>query len=173
MQIVQATPADCDTSIAIMEEAAGWLAARGINQWQGGAPAEQILRRIERGETYVAIRNDEVVGTITLQWSDRHYWGEMPDDAGYVHGLAIRRAVAGHGVGRDLLRWAERQIANAGKRFMRLDCVADNHTLCEYYKQAGLAPHSTKHFTHSSAQLFEKQVAKALDSGASGHDEHT
>lgn len=59
-------------------------------------------------------RDGEAIGTVMLQWSDEEIWGTMADDAGYVHGLRIRRRAAGLGLGRALLRWAEPRAVAAG-----------------------------------------------------------
>jgi ribosomal protein S18 acetylase RimI-like enzyme len=71
-----------------------------------------------------------------LLWSDPLVWRDVPEDAGYVHSLAIRRAYAGRGLGKTLLEWAER-LATAGKRYLRLDCGAENLPLRAYYERLG------------------------------------
>ena len=86
---------------------------------------------------YLAALEGRTFGTLALQWSDEEVWGYAPGDAGYVHGLAIRRDFAGLGLGRELLRWAEDRAALSGKRYLRLDCVAKNRRLNEYYERAG------------------------------------
>src|SRR5260370_39399149 len=102
--IVRATVADATTMLALHEEAARWLVARGIQQWlPGDFAVEPLVAQIGRGEAYLARIGGEPVGTFTLQWADPRLWGEQPDDAGYVHGLAVRRAYAGRGLGRVLL----------------------------------------------------------------------
>lgn len=133
-----ATAADADTFIEIHEEVARWLWDQGIRQWQPGVfRREWILPRIERGEVYLARRGGEALGAVTLQWSDEYTWGARPPDAGYIHGLRVRRSAAGQSLGRALLQWAEREIARAGRPFARLDCIADNPRLCAYYVDAG------------------------------------
>jgi GNAT superfamily N-acetyltransferase len=63
---------------------------------------------------YLAELGGRTVGTLVLQWSDEETWSELPNDTGYVHGLAIRRGFAGRGLGRELLRWAEDRTALSG-----------------------------------------------------------
>jgi len=86
---------------------------------------------------YLARLDGEPVGTIALLWSDEETWGDVPGAAGYVHGLAVRRDFAGQGLGRALLRWAENRAASSGREHLRLDCVAGNRALNEYYERAG------------------------------------
>ncbi len=47
--------------------------------------------------------------------------------------IAILRQYAGHGVGRDILHWAMDYIKSKGK-IARLDCMAENPRINEYYK---------------------------------------
>jgi ribosomal protein S18 acetylase RimI-like enzyme len=86
---------------------------------------------------YLARLAGQTFGTFALQWSDEEVWGDVPEDAGYVHGLAIRRHFAGEELGRKLLRRAEERAALSGKRYPRLECLAENWGLNEYYERAG------------------------------------
>jgi protein-tyrosine phosphatase len=138
LTIERATLEDADTFVEIHEEAARWLWEQGIRQWQPGVFQKAwIAAPIERGELYLATLGGEVLGTVMLQWSDEYTWGQRPPDAGYIHGVRVRRAAAGQDIGRALLRWAEREIARAGRPFARLDCIASNQRLCAYYLAAG------------------------------------
>jgi ribosomal protein S18 acetylase RimI-like enzyme len=76
-----------------------------------------------------------------------------------VHSLAIRRPVAGRGLGLRMLRWAERMAAAAGKRYVRLDCWGENAALRRYYERAGYT--SRGELTHGGwvCALFERQVS--------------
>src|SRR5215469_12624902 len=114
-----ATPADADVALEILQAAARWLLSRGIHQWQPDQfERTSLLAAISRSELYLARRQGEAVGTLRLQWADERMWGRDSGDAGYVHGLAIRRDVADIGLGRALLRWAERQVTAAGKTYL-------------------------------------------------------
>ncbi len=160
--MVRATPADADTFIEIHEEAARWLWDLGIRQWRPGAFQKVWLDApLARGEVYLARRGAETIATIALQWSDEETWGPRPDDAGYVHGLRVRRSAAGQGIGRALLRWAEREVARAGRPYLRLDCIADNPRLCAYYEQAGFTRVADGVSKESRLARFEKPVAGA------------
>jgi ribosomal protein S18 acetylase RimI-like enzyme len=140
LTIIQARPADLDDVVAIEEDASGWLRARDINPGEPPRPLRDIYAdRLYRGEVYVAWLDGASPAMLTLQWEDRDTWGDVPDDAAYVHGLMVRRAYAGKQVGLSLLRWAEGMAAAAGRPFLRLDCQSDNPALRAYYQQAGFA----------------------------------
>lgn len=66
-----------------------------------------------------------MIGTVALCWDDP-VWEAQPPDSGYVHRLAISRQASGNGLGVTMLAWADRQIADAGRTWLRLDCPASN-----------------------------------------------
>lgn len=120
--IARARSADYDAIMAILREAADWLSARGIPQWKHwhAEVGERLLRdRIEHHDVYLARRDRVPVATLTIQWSDPEQWGErgLDGQAGYVHGVAITRGVAGLRVGERLLEWAAETIEAHGLRF--------------------------------------------------------
>ena len=159
VEMVRAETSDLDTVLSILEEAACWLASRGIDQWRPGTfSRERIADRIGRGEVYLAALGGRAIGNVVLQWSDEETWGDVRDDAGYVHGLAIRREVAGRGLGRDLLRWAEDRAATAGKQYLRLDCAAKNRALNAYYTRAGFRSRGRASVLGLEVSLYEKEV---------------
>jgi GNAT superfamily N-acetyltransferase len=151
---------DAETVAGILEEAAHWLTSRGIDQWRMGDWLRPLLaERIGRGEVYLAWLGDQPVATLTLQWSDEQTWGAMPDDAGYLHSLAVWRAYGGQGIGLALLGWAERTAAMAGRTYLRLDCMARNGALRSYYEGAGFVPRDDLPHDVWSA-LYEKRVSQ-------------
>lgn len=163
LTIAQAQPSDLETVLTILEEAAQWLTSRSIEQWSPGAfrgtHRQFIVDHLNQGEVYLAKVDGEAIGTIRLQWSDKSTWGEMPDDAGYVHSLAIRRAFAGKGVGQQLLQWAEKTVAVNGKHYLRLDCMKENSALRRYYEQAGFIHRGDVEGNSWKASLYEKRVS--------------
>ncbi len=128
---------EIETIAAILDDAACWLQSRGINQWHYPFPRTEIEQRFTNGAIYVAFSADQPVGTFALLPSDPAIWGDATDDALYLHGLAIRRTGAGHGLGYVLLRHAESIAATQGNRLLRLDCWAGNDTLRHFYERAG------------------------------------
>jgi GNAT superfamily N-acetyltransferase len=129
VEFALASPADIDDVLEILNEAARWLASRGINQWRvDGFPRDLIAGDISRGEVFLARRDRRAVGTFTLQWSDEQFWPGSADAAGYVHRIAVRREARGLGI--ELLKFAERATAATGGKLLRLDCFSGNSVLC-------------------------------------------
>jgi len=119
---------------------------------------QSIKDDIDRGELYVVKGAGGIVGTITLQWNDRKFWGEVPSDAGYVHKLAIKRSNSGKRLGLRMLQWAEAKARAEGKRYLRLDCLASNKTIREYYERAGFAHVRDTVEPGWRASLYEKKL---------------
>ena len=159
LEVREARIADLDAVMSMLEEAARWTIRRGIEGWTPGAfSRRRIADLMESGEMYLALLDGKPVGTFALQWSDRETWGNVPDDAGYVHGLAIRREFAGMGFGREMLRRAEQLVSVAQREYLRLDCVANNEALNEYYRRAGFAPRGSALVRGLAVTLYEKRV---------------
>lgn len=135
-----ADESDVSELVRLRDTAARWMLANGINQWKPGEKDEDHFRtRIREGEVWLATLGVDgpTAGAFELWWTDPLAWGERPPDAGYVHRLMIDRGVAPRGVGRQLLAAAERRVAELGRTFARLDCVARNQSLAAYYERAG------------------------------------
>ncbi len=160
ISVREATLDDLDKVMSILGEASEWLQRRGIDQWRPSSfPHERVKRSINNHEVYLAYLGDEPVATFHLQWADRLLWGHMDKDAGYVHHVAVRRAHAGKGLGRQILTWAESQVRSRGGRFLRLDCNADNENLCAYYDRHGFQRVGHVYVGEMTVQLFERPVA--------------
>ncbi len=153
-----AQPGDAPALMEIFVTAARWLVSLGIEQWRPEQfHVEPLVESIARGEVYVACQHDVIAATLTLTDDDTATWGAHPDDALYVHGLAVGRGFAGHQLGRGLLEWAERRTAASGKRYLRLDCVAGNAALNRYYQRAGFTLYRTVGAKRPS-NLYQKRV---------------
>ena len=159
LEVRVARGADLDAVISLLEEAARWMVRRNFEGWTpDGFSRRRIADLIEGGEMYLAVLDGRPVGTFALQWSDRETWGVVPDDAGYVHGLAIRRDFAGTGLGREMLGRAEQLVSLAERAYLRLDCVAGNEALNEYYRRAGFGYRGRAVVRGLAVNLYEKEV---------------
>jgi ribosomal protein S18 acetylase RimI-like enzyme len=159
IEVVPARASDLDTVLSILKEAARWLACREIEGWQPGSYCRRrIADRRVRGEMYLARLAGQTFGTFALQWSDEEVWGDAPEDAGYVHGMAIRRGFAGLRLGRELLRWAEERPVQSRKKYLRFDFLAENWGSNEYYERAGFRRRGLAGVSGLEVRLYEKRV---------------
>lgn len=162
LTIRQAGEGDKSLIIHIKQDAASWLESKGIHQWAGilMAPGEDMVyKRVHEGEVYLALKGAQAVGTISILWEDPISWGEKGLDgtAGYMHGIAILRQYAGKGVGRDIIQWATDFIHGKDK-VVRLDCMAENPRINEFYRQLGFTNVGLKELpTGFKVSLYEKK----------------
>lgn len=159
LTIVPAVSHDRPAIAAILEGARRWLADRGINQWGFPFGADWLDPKIAAGEFWVVHLDGEPVAVVRLLWSDPQFWGERDDgSAAYVHTLAVRRNLAGQGIGSWVLNWAEEQAQSAGRSVLRLDCAASNPALFAYYERAGFTALGPAQVGHAEVVLFEKPI---------------
>jgi GNAT superfamily N-acetyltransferase len=141
LHIISAQPDDLGRYIDLLEEVADWLVSRGIKQWRPGSfrlSMDYYAASIAVGEVQLAYCDGALVGTLRLLLREPIVWPEIvEDDAVYVYNLAVRRPWAGQQLGRRLLEWAGHRASSLGRRRVRLDCVASNTFLCDYYTQGG------------------------------------
>jgi ribosomal protein S18 acetylase RimI-like enzyme len=130
----------------LLSEAAAWTATIGFHNWPVPFPRRVVTAGVDRGEVHVGeVHVGEVdpevdpviVAALTLQWSDELFWGDQPDDAGYVHRLVVRRDHAGTGLGAALVDWASGRVRAEGRSCLRLDVSADNLPLSAFYERLG------------------------------------
>ncbi|WP_042161758.1 GNAT family N-acetyltransferase [Paenibacillus gorillae] len=162
IEVRPAVISDGETILSLWQTAARWLQAKGIAQW---APEYfnigQIKEWMDSGaDIFIASMNGEAVGTLLICWTDPSVWEELnSEDAGYIHRFAVSRTHTNAGIGRYLLAWAEREIKARGKKMVRLDCMADNTALNNYYQSNGYVQVGTRHWSNGwRANLYEKAI---------------
>ena len=164
MDVRRAGHGQLELVVAILEEASDWMRRTSGGGWDPGQfPSEvvthgRLWRAYEDGDLYLAWEDGRPVATMTLQWQDELFWPDAPDDAGYVHRLAVASDAHGRGIGRDLLRWAEREALARGKPFLRLDTSAENPSLRRYYEGAGFELKDERMVGRWNVVLYERPL---------------
>jgi len=137
VRFLVAAPGQLDEVLAVLDEAAGWLQERGVEQWPPRFEASWVEGAVRRGETWLVMTGGTVSGTVTLDLRDP-VWDDLPGAAAlYVHRMAVRRSAAG--LGAATLDWSAGVARERGLEALRLDCVASNRRLRAYYEAAGFA----------------------------------
>jgi GNAT superfamily N-acetyltransferase len=174
MQLVPGTPDDLDVVLGLIEDARGWLRAKGKDQWAKPWPSEQerdarVLKGLENKKTWIVRQGATPVATVTIaNWHNPRVWvsGDCTCDliterAVYLHRLITARAYAGHGLGEWLIEWAaERARAKYGAKWTRIDVWTTNTELHDYYQKLGFEPcGSCPDPQYPSGALFQKPIA--------------
>ncbi|MGX0672299.1 GNAT family N-acetyltransferase [Kocuria marina] len=151
LEIARAQASHAQGIVNLRDRLARWLQGRGIDQWREGEfdPAE-VRREIDRGEWWVVespVQPGLILASVRVIWADPEIWGEQPEPAGYTHGVAVDRSLAGTGTGARLIRTAERVIVESGRSVSRLDCDDDNPVLKRFYTGLGYTPRGAVDFS--------------------------
>ncbi len=146
--IRQATINDAEAVSSVLQEAAAWLEQQGMPLWRNNELAvERIAADIETGIFFVAEFADEIVAVTQFQLTDKVVWPDaLPDEAAYVHRLAIKRQYARQGISTQLLHWAAARAQKLGRNFLRLDTEFTRLRLRGMYEKFGFEYHSEWHF---------------------------
>ena len=125
--------------LLLLQDAARWMESNGIKQW---SPAQfheaDILNYFEDREVYLALKDNEIAGMFTLQFSDPQYWGPRNDDSyAYLHRLTVAKNYRGTGLGSQMLHYAADLAVQRGLKGLRFDTVAHNIKLNGYYQSLG------------------------------------
>ena len=163
VSITQATPADAPTVASILEEAAGWLIARGDRMWwPDEVSLDRVAPDVAAGLYFVARVDGEIQGAFRFQLSDWSFWYDVPgDDSGFVHRLAVRRSFAGKGLSTAMLDWAAAHAAGLGLRYLRLDCDPRRESLCRFYEDHGFKRHSVLQAAAFVVARYERDLSTA------------
>jgi GNAT superfamily N-acetyltransferase len=165
LDVIPATGDRAQSVLELRDDLATWMVDRDIQQWRPGEmPPEWIQTSVAQGWVYVVPRGTRVIASVTILWDDPLMWGAPPEPAGYIHMLMVDRDLAGHGIGRALLAWAEQFIADSGRQLARLDCVRANRPLRGYYERAGYTLVGYKQLPEVEwayeAALYEKPLTR-------------
>jgi len=136
--LMRASLAETPLVLALLRESATWIKSKGLHQWEaylGEKGPSLVEKRFSEGEVYLATLDKKPVATLCLQWQDSFIWDEkgLDQQAGYLHTLAVTRKLAGKKVGKQLMAWAEAAAAKHPRKYLRLDCMAENEGLFRYY----------------------------------------
>ncbi|MGN4422315.1 GNAT family N-acetyltransferase [Bacillus cereus group sp. MYBK30-1] len=137
-----ASEEESDRIINLLKEVAQWLQDKEVDQWQyllGEEATAEILEGIREKYTYVVLKEDEIVGTVTVspkqnEWDERIFGKEEVSNSLYIHRFAVKRKYKGNGIGEWILQWVEENV-QSDKEYLKLDCVGHNRTLNDFYKR--------------------------------------
>ncbi|MFW5415351.1 GNAT family N-acetyltransferase [Nocardiopsis sp. CNT-189] len=160
--------ADVPRVAEMMAEASSWLTSQGSDQWQYPPPVNVIERDVEARTLYVVLREGEVIAAATIDRNaDPDFWeaGDRPEDALYVHKMAIDRAWAGRKLGASLLDLAGVLAEEAGLPWVRLDAWKTNERLHRYYQEEGFDLVRLVDLEHRQSGALFQRKATARSSG--------
>jgi GNAT superfamily N-acetyltransferase len=170
LHVRPALPADVPVIIEFIDEAAGWLAAKGTDQWAKPWPNQpERDSRVERGVrdrcTWLVEDGSSPVATISCRpVGNRDLWTEpeLAKPAVYVSRLIVSRSHSGQDLGTELLDWAGLWAARQyGAHWIRIDVWTTNTALHNYYEKRGFEfIRRCESVDYPSAALFQKPTSR-------------
>ncbi|MCT4783263.1 MULTISPECIES: GNAT family N-acetyltransferase [Exiguobacterium] len=156
-----ATKRDALAIANLIEQRAVALNEQGSDQWTEYLE-QDLLKRVETdiasGDVYVYEQADAILASIALlppdEW-DHALWKDG-ERGQYIHRIVVSEQLKGQGVGQQLMEHVLEE-AN-GEHPIRLDCVADNAFLNEYYPQFGFVYVGT----HNGYNTFEYKLEASV-----------
>jgi len=127
---------------ALLHRAFGPLGRMGLACACVDQSLEVTRSRIARGECFVALADDHLVGTLTIERPDRRSECALyrrPDVAS-VHQFAVEPLAQGLGCGDALLQFAQRWALEQGYSELALDTPSLATHLLAYYERHGFRP---------------------------------
>jgi GNAT superfamily N-acetyltransferase len=130
---------DLDAITDLLHAAYAPLAAAGMRYVASHQDAATTRQRIAKGETFVAVRDDVVVGIITL--ADAHAthgspWYDRPDVASFGQ-FAVLPALQRQGIGSRLMDIVEARASEKGVAELALDTSEHAEALIAMYTRRG------------------------------------
>ncbi|MFB7950055.1 GNAT family N-acetyltransferase, partial [Kitasatospora phosalacinea] len=126
--------------------------------------AEVTAIRLGKGECWLALRGDELAGTVTLTASYQVPDGyPAPARAGSFWQLAVDPVYRGTGLGQRLLTLAESRITALGGTEVVIDTSVEAVELVEWYRRRGYQPVGTWRWdvTNYESVVLRKDLAGA------------
>ena len=140
MYLRTVTPEEFEIVYDILHENALWLNRKNIIQWPLDwleTKQKEIQESIKFGMYYAVDINNEIAAIVELKSSPEEIWGNDRKLALYIHKLAIRRKFSNEKLGRTIINLIESRAVQDGVKYLRLDCVAHNDKLRQYYEASG------------------------------------
>ncbi|AUC16991.1 GNAT family N-acetyltransferase [Tenacibaculum sp. SZ-18] len=155
---------DLNLVLGLFKTAAEKIAKKNVDHWQYWKnPPEEKIKWVKNG-----IENDEFyfindlnnynIGMVRILNEDELYWGKQNIKAKYVHSLVIKEEFNGKGIGKIVLDEVEKNAKANGCLYVRLDAVAKNTKLCEYYESLGFIKVGIKKMPQSINNLYQKKI---------------
>ena len=139
------------------------IGAMGIPCICANQPAEVTRQRISRGDCFVALSGDLIIGTMTLYppdpASDSKYYRN--DGVGSLRQFAVDPPFHDLGIGSAMLHFAENWALRRGYLWLALDTPEPADHLIDYYQRQGFCCEETLQFAGRPYRsvVFSKSVA--------------
>jgi Cof subfamily protein (haloacid dehalogenase superfamily) len=159
---------DLPEVMRIIADAQADFRARGIDQWQNGYPNEQVIRGdIERGESYVVTRGEQIVATAMITFApdpnyaviyDGEWLLTAPKSYATIHRISVDLAERGQGVAEWIVGQTERMCRKRGADSLRIDTHRDNRSMQRVAEKNGMTLCGIIHLADGAERLAYEKI---------------
>lgn len=160
--------ADLPDVMRIIADAQADFRARGIDQWQNGYPNKQAIRNdIERGESYVVTRGEQVVATAMITFApdpnyatiyDGEWLLAAPKSYATIHRIAVDLSERGQGIAEWIVGQTERMCHKCGADSLRIDTHRDNRSMQRVAEKNGMTLCGTIYLADGAERLAYEKI---------------
>lgn len=137
MEFRRSKKEDIHKIMYIIKEAKEYLKENNIDQWQDGYPTEgTILDDIKSNESYIAVENDVVIGTVAISFRgektyEKIYEGSWLSKEAYVviHRIAVTRELKGRGIACNIIKEIEKIALKNNMYSIKIDTHEENNVM--------------------------------------------
>lgn len=167
--IRKATFSDLDALMPIFDEARETIAALGIDQWQDGYPAREVIAvDILQACSYAVMCDDEIVGTFVIvddgeptydHIYDGH-WLTGDDERAYIalHRVAVAVKKRGSGISTAIIDYAVQYAKTHGCASVRIDTHAGNIVMRKMLEKHGFVYCGVIYLQSGAARVAYEKV---------------
>jgi len=139
LTIQRATVTDIPAVLEVLNWGVQNKMRRGDLAWgENKVAATSVEPFITNGTAFIALLNDQVVGTFMLGWQDDINWGKQQQSACYLQRFAVAAGYGGQNIGGQILDLVASTVKEQGNlSSIRLVCPSGNPKLRAYYEKQG------------------------------------
>jgi len=133
---------DVDKVFEVVDMGSNWLLEeKGFNHWSDWYTKERVEEKFEDWEVYLAYKNNEVTGTISISEKKVGYYlqenievfAKPEERALYISMMAVKPEFQNQGIASELIKFAESTAKNRGIEYVRFDCREEYTELVDFY----------------------------------------
>lgn len=167
MEFKKAAYSDINSIMEIIMQAQTYLLEQGINQWQGGYPNLEVIKKdIDNKNGYVLLKDKKIVGTVAVSFQGEKnyesiYNGKWMGSGEYavIHRIAVDVNCKGLGLSSEIIKNIEEICFNKGIHSIRVDTHKDNLSMQRMLQKNSFQYCGIIYLEDKSERLaFEKKV---------------
>lgn len=167
MKFRKSKTSDVKSIMKIVSQAQAFFKDQGIDQWQNGYPNEDtIMNDIKNAESYVLVKDDEVVATSMVTFKEEPsyesiYEGQWLSNNKYatIHRVAVCNTHKGLGLSTEMIKYIEKRCIDHDVHSIKVDTHKENIPMQKALKKNGFEYCGIIYVDGSSERIaFEKRL---------------